>query len=72
MVETMETTNNKSWVLEEESGRVLIVDDLIGWCDTNQLNTYLLYRTYDKSDMNNVMGKRYYNGYYLKGRASNL
>ena len=69
MVGTMETKTKNSWVLEDESGGVLVVEDLVSWCDSNQLNTHLLYRTYDKSDMNNVMGKRYYNGYYLKGKA---
>ena len=64
----METNISRGWVLEIDGGEEFIVEDLIQWCDENNYHPYLLYRTYDKSDMNMMYGKRYYKDTRLKAR----
>lgn len=54
-----------SWLVETTGGETFLVQDLLKWCDTYGFNTYQFYRTYDKSDFTQTIGKRFYKEHRL-------
>lgn len=59
-----------SWIIQTKFEDVIIAEDIVKWCDENEIVPQALYKTYDKNGLNCQLGVRYYKGYTLKGRIT--